>query len=76
MNNLNPIAEWLVKKSETIQRFDEQMKQHGVRQHMLASCKEALLCLQAVIESTVEVIEETEKTASAEHGTRKVSITD
>lgn len=76
MKGLNPIAEWLTKASETIQQFDEQMKQHGARQHMLTSYKEALLGVRAVINSAVDVLEEKEKTADGKQGTRKVSITD
>lgn len=76
MNDVNMIVERLIKTSFTIQRFDEQMKKHGVRQHMLASCKEALLGVQAIIESAVEVLEETEKTANSEQEIRKVTISD
>ncbi|MDQ8733640.1 hypothetical protein [Paenibacillus sp. LHD-38] len=81
MSDINKFAERLFKMSDTMSRFDEQMKKHGARQHLLASCKEALLGAQAIIESAVEVIEETEKTektATSGQGQeiRKVKISD
>ncbi|WP_419873515.1 hypothetical protein [Candidatus Pristimantibacillus sp. PTI5] len=76
MNDLNKIAERLVQMSHAIERFDEQLKKHGVRRHMLGSCKEALLGVQGIIESAVEIIEETEKKASAGQELRKVQISD
>jgi hypothetical protein len=78
LSDINKFAERLIKMSDTIARFDDQMKKHGARQHLLASCKEALLGVQGIIESAVEVIEETEKTANDGQGqeTRKVQISD
>lgn len=76
MSDFNKFAERLIMMSDTITRFDEQMKKHGVRRHMLGSCKEALLGVQGIIESAVEVIEESEKKASAGQELRKVQISD
>ena len=76
MNEMNPIAQWLIKTSETVQRMDIQMRHNGVKKHFVTSAKEALLGTQALIGSLVEVINEIEQETTAIKKAQKVDISD
>jgi hypothetical protein len=60
MSTLRPILEWMLEQSETVERFEGKLRQHGVQQHWRASCREGLLGSRAFIDTLLEVLDDTD----------------